>query len=258
MSEVARRRFDIRGLLIPAALVIAAEVAAGSSGLRSDSIAPPSRIVVAGWSALIDGSLLRRTAETLVCIVVGGAIGSLAGAFIGLLLGLNRWLDRLMQVTIETVRPVPAVALFPLALLIFGFGYRMEFAAIAFAALWPALILSRAAIAGVEPRLMEVASILQLGFVQRLFKIILPAALPRLLVALRLTIGLALIMAITVEISSNTIGLGHEMMQAGSSLDPARMLAFLFWVGCLGWGLNALLLAVERRWSRYYPKQAGT
>lgn len=258
MSTVSRRRFDVRGLLIPVALVAAAEVAAGLADLRSDSIAAPSRIALAGWAALIDGSLLRRTAETLICIVVGGAIGSLIGILIGLLLGLNLWLDRLMRVTIETIRPVPAVSLFPLALLIFGFGYRMEFAAIAFAALWPALILSRAAIAGVEPRLMEVARMLQLGFAGRMFKIILPAALPRLLLAVRLTTGLALIMAITVEISSNTIGLGHEMMQAGSSLDPARMLAFLVWVGCLGWGLNALLLALERKWSRYYPKAPGT
>jgi len=98
-----------------------------------------------------------------------------------------------------------------------------------------------------DVRLFEIARLLQLGFFARTFKIVLPAALPRIVVALRLTVGLALIMAVTIEISSNTIGLGNAMMQAQASLDPARMLAFLVWIGIVGWTLNALMLAAQKR-----------
>ena len=122
----------------------------------------------------------------------------------------------------------------------------MEIAVIAFATLWPALILTRAAIAGVEPRLFEVSRALELGLAARIFKIAIPAALPRIFVALRLAIGISLIVAVTVEISANTIGLGHAMMEAGQSLRPALMLANLVWVGIIGLAVNWLMLAAQR------------
>ena len=85
-----------------------------------------------------------------------------------------------------------------------------------------------------------------LSLAAQIFKIIIPAALPRIFLALRLCVGIALIVAVTVEISANTIGLGHMMMQAGQTLHPDIMLAFLVWVGVLGWGMNALMMAAQR------------
>ena len=101
------------------------------------------------------------------------------------------------------------------------------------------------ALASVEPRLFEVARALCLSLAAQIFKIIIPAALPRIFLALRFA-SVALIVAVTVEISANTIGLGHMMMQAGQSLHPDIMLAFLVWVGVLGWGMNALMMAAQR------------
>ena len=85
------------------------------------------------------------------------------------------------------------------------------------ACVWPLLILTRAAVAGVEPRLMEVARALRLGLAARVFKIIVPAALPRIFVAFRLAAGIALIVAVTVEIAVNPLGLGEGIMTAGQA-----------------------------------------
>ena len=60
--------------------------------------------------------------------------------------------DRLMEFSVESLRPIPSVALIPVAMLTFGFGFRMEIAIVAFAAFWPVLILTRNAVAGIEPR----------------------------------------------------------------------------------------------------------
>ena len=239
-------KYDARGLVIPVGLIVVAEVAARVTGFQSDSLAAPSDVVVAGAKALRDGSMLRATYETLGSAMAGLAIGFGLGLMLGILLGLFRLLDQLLEVTIESIRPVPSVALIPIALLVFGFGYRMEIAVVAFATMWPALILSRAAIGGVEPRLFEVARALQFGLVARVVKIVIPAALPRIFVALRLAIGISLIVAVTVEISANTIGVGHETMMAGQSLQPALMLAFLVWIGVLGWVVNALMLLMQK------------
>jgi ABC-type nitrate/sulfonate/bicarbonate transport system permease component len=231
---------------VPVGVVVAAEIAAQTSHLQSDSLAAPSEILIAGAEALRDGSLLTSTYETLASAAGGLAIGFVLGLALGIMLGLFRILDRLLEVTVESIRPIPSVALIPIALLVYGFGYRMEIAVIAFATLWPALILARAAIAGVEPRLFEVSRALQMSLPANIFKIAIPAALPRIFVALRLGIGISLIVAVTVEISANTIGLGHAMMEAGQSLRPALMLAYLVWVGLLGLVVNWLMLLAQK------------
>jgi NitT/TauT family transport system permease protein len=71
--------------------------------------------------------------------------------------------------------------------------------------------------------------------------------LPRLFVALRLCVGIALVVAVTTEIASNPQGLGYALLSAQQSLAPDTMLAVLLWVGCIGWGANAALQAFERR-----------
>jgi len=247
MTSGIRRRRDFRGAVVPVSLILLAELAARLTHLDSDSLAAPSEIVRAAFASLLDGSLLHATADTLICALTGLAIGFGLGLMLGTLMGMFRALDRLLQVTIESIRPIPSVALIPIALLVFGFGYRMELAIVSFATIWPTLILSRSAVANVEPRLFEVARALRLGLVDRVIKIVVPAALPRIFVALRLSLGVALIVSVTVEISANTIGLGHGMMEAEQSLHPDIMLAFLFWIGVLGWAINALMLTAQRR-----------
>jgi ABC-type nitrate/sulfonate/bicarbonate transport system permease component len=174
--------------------------------------------------------------------LIGGAIG----LALGIALGVFHIFDRLMEVTIEAIRPIPSIALLPIALIALGFGYRMEIVIVAFACIWPVLILSRAAVAGIEPRLMEVSRALRLSPVARVRKIIIPAALPRIFLAFRLAAGIALIVAVTVEIAINPIGLGAGIMTAQQALRPDLMLAYLVWIGIVGYFLNSGLVVAQR------------
>jgi NitT/TauT family transport system permease protein len=235
-----------RGIVVPAALLALAELAFRARSGPSDSLASPSRAIATLWTALTDASLLVGTAQTLGALLVGLALGGFAGLAAGIALGSSDLLRRLTFLTIEMLRPIPSVALLPLSLLIFGFGYRMEIAVIAFATFWPSLILTQSAVIQIEPRLIEVARMLRLSRLQTVLKIILPAAAPRLMTALRLAAGLALVVAVTAEIVSNPQGLGHDLMIAQETLRPERMFAVLFWVGLIGWGKNAALLRLER------------
>jgi NitT/TauT family transport system permease protein len=145
------------------------------------------------------------------------------------------------------LRPIPAIAIVPLSLLMFGFGYRMEIAVVAFACFWPLLILSWHALRQVDPRLFEVARIMKLGTLATVWKIILPAATPRLFTAFRLATGLSLVVAVTVEVVANPQGFGHSLMIYQETLRPASMLAMLLWLGLVGVVLNDLLQRLERR-----------
>ena len=238
----------LKGLILPAALVAAAEIGGRWADLTySNSLAIPSAIARAFWGALLDGSLLVATRDTLISTVAGLSIGVAIGLILGIVLALLPALDRLMEVTIESIRPIPSVALLPIALIALGFGYRLEIAIVAFASVWSPLILTRAAVRGVEPRLLEVARALRLSPAARVLKIVVPAALPRIFVAFRLTTGIALIVAVTVEIAINPLGLGAGIMGAQQALRPDLMLAYLVWLGIIGFGLNSGMIYLQRR-----------
>jgi ABC-type nitrate/sulfonate/bicarbonate transport system permease component len=233
-------------LVLPLAVLVAFEAWARVTHLQSDSLAPPTAIMVALLGALADHSITIATRDTLFSAFVGLAIGSIIGLALGIAFGIFDRFNRLMEVTVEAIRPIPSIALLPIALIALGFGYRMEIVIVAFACVWPMLILSRAAVRGIEPRLMEVARVLRLLPAQRVWKIIIPAALPRIFVAFRLSAGIALIVAVTVEIAINPLGLGAGIMLAQQALRPDLMLAYLVWIGAIGYALNTLLLLAQR------------
>jgi NitT/TauT family transport system permease protein len=237
----------LRGLLLPVFLLIAAELYFVIGNVTSYSLAPPSAILHAGIGAFGDGSLLELTAETLFMAVSGLLIGGLIGLSLGLLFGSVSALNRLFNFTIETLRPIPPVALIPVPILILGVGYRMEISLVAFACAWPVLLSTRDALRSVEPTLHEVASILQFKPYQTITKIVLPAALGRIIVGWRVAIGLSLIVAITVEIAANPLGLGHATIRAEESLNPALALAYIVWIGILGFLISYLVTGLSNK-----------
>lgn len=237
----------LRGWWFPLALLATFEGYARTAGKGSDALAPPTAAIRALALALADGSLLQATAFTLGAAALGLGVGAALGVALGIALGLSRSAAQMGFFTIEVLRPIPSVALIPLAMLVFGFGLRMEFSIVAFASFWPMLILTQAAVRQVEPRLLEVSRVLGLSPAQRSLKIILPAIVPRLFVALRLCVAVALVVAVTVEIAANPNGMGYAMMIAQQSLDPALMLAWLFWIGCVGYAINVAALWLQRR-----------
>jgi sulfonate transport system permease protein len=239
-------RERLRPWWVPAVLLALFEAYARAFAPGSDAIAPPSAAVRAFVGAASDGSLWQATAFTLASAALGLGIGAALGIALGVALGLSRRAAQLSVVTVEMLRPVPSVALIPLAMLVFGFGMRMEFAVVAFASFWPILLLTQAAVAQVDPRLLELGHVLGLSPLQRSLKIVLPACVPRLFVALRLGVAVALVVAVTVEIAANPNGMGYAMMIAQQSLDPALMLAWLGWIGVVGSAVNAAALRLQR------------
>lgn len=214
--------------------------------LGSDALAPPTAALEAFAGTLCDGSLWQATGFTLGTAALGLLVGVSLALALGLFLGLSPHAARLGSLSIEVLRPVPSVALIPLTMLMFGFGLRMELAIVAFATFWPMLVLVQTAVQQVEPRLLEVSRVLGLSARERAFKIVIPAIVPRLFVALRACVGIALIVSVTVEVATNPHGMGYAMMIAQQSLDPALMLAWLGWIGVVGFAVNAAMLRLER------------
>ena len=238
----------LRGATIPALLVVLWEVLSRVGVLPMDTTSRPSLVVVAGYEGMADGSILLATWQTIEAAMFGFLMATVIGVLCGVVLGLSRKLEAIVGPSVDALRPIPAVALIPLSLLLFGFGLNLEAAVVAFACVWPVLLVTIAAVHGIEPRLLELARVLEMPFWKRMRKIILPAALGRITVGLRVAVSISLVVAVTVEIVLNPRGLGYSMMMAQQTLKPELMYAQLLWLGALGWALNAALQKAVSYW----------
>lgn len=235
------------GALLPALLLGLWEGLYHVPVLRMESVSRPTEVARALANGLADGTILQATAQTFQAALLGFALASAVGVAMGIVLGLAPQLERVVGPSIDAMRPVPSVALMPLALLLFGFGVRLEVSVIAFACLWPVLIVTTAAVRDVDVRLLEVARVLRMSAAARVFKIVLPAAMGRIAVGLQLSLGIALVVAVTVEIVLNPRGLGHAMMAAQQALRFDEMYARLVWIGLTGWLVSAASQALVDR-----------
>jgi len=239
------------GAIIPGAVLVLWEVLSRMGVLSEDGFSRPSRFFVAGTRALADGTLLAETAQTFAAAGQALAMAAIAGIALGAILGLFRPLERAASLTIESLRPIPSVALIPLSLLLFGFSRDMSAWVAAFACFWPILLVTISAVRSVDVRLIEVGRLLGYSFPRIIVKFALPAALPAILVGIRVAAGIAIVVTVTTEIVTNPRGLGFAMTMAAQSLQADLVWATLMWVGVIGWLLNWSLERLERRWLRY-------
>jgi NitT/TauT family transport system permease protein len=228
-------------MALPVFVVIIWEAASRTGLLQFEFLSRPSDILKAGIDALLDGSILLATWQTFEAALFGLALAIGIGIPAGTILGLSITTERIVGPTVEAFRPIPAVAFIPLSLLLFGFGLPMEGVIVAYACVFPILIATIHAVRGIEPRLHEVARTLELSFAAQMRKIILPAALARINVGIRIAVGFALVVAVTVEIIVNPRGLGYSLIVAQQSLRVDLMYAQLLWLSLIGYVINAAL-----------------
>jgi len=237
------------GAVIPIAMLAAWEALWHIDAMRMESLSRPWDVGQALFHGLTGGELLIATAETFQAALLGFAIAAVIGLAVGVVLGLLPWLESVVGPSIDAMRPVPSVALIPLTLMIFGFGVRMEAAVVAFACLWPILIVTISAVRSIDSALLNVARVLEMTTYERMVKIILPAALGRIAVGLQLALAISLVVAVTVEIVLNPRGLGHGMMSAQQAMRFDQMYAQLLWIGVVGWGLSYGSQTLLDKWS---------
>jgi NitT/TauT family transport system permease protein len=207
----------------------------------------PSVVEIARAGLTSGAELARAVLGTLGVWAAGLALAIVLGSAAGIALALLPRLERITRPLIEFMRPIPSVALIPVALIVIGLGFRMEVTLIAFASIWPVLFNTKAGVESVDPRLIETGRILGLGTAATVLRIVLPAALPAMATGLRTAAGIALVLAITVEMLTGQKGLGYFLQFAALNGQFAQMWAGTMLAGLLGLALNAVFMTAERR-----------
>lgn len=193
------------------------------------------------------GELGGFTLATIGRMLAGWLLASLLGIALGALIGSSAAARAWLQPTLEFIRPLPASAVMPLAVSIFGLSAGMVLAVVAFGAMWPVLLATVHGLASVHERLREVAAALQLPRRAFLWKIGLPNALHDILAGMRLSMTVSLIVSIVGEMIATQPGLGQAILLAARSFRASDLFAGIVLLGAIGFVSNALLALAEAR-----------
>jgi sulfonate transport system permease protein len=209
----------------------------------------------ATWASLHEGlstgELAAFTAATTWRMVLGWLLASAVGVGLGVAIGLSATVRAWLQPMLEFVRPLPASALLPLAISIFGLSPTMVLSVVAFGAMWPVLLGTIHGLVSVEPRLQEVARCLDLSRAAYVWKIGLPNALPDILAGMRLALTVALIVSVVGEMIASQAGLGQAILLAARAFRASELFAGIVLLGLIGLLSNALLALAERQWLKW-------
>ncbi|MBE7619663.1 ABC transporter permease [Gluconacetobacter entanii] len=222
--------------------------AASSAGLIPPRIlSSPLQILQTGWALACDGtlsanleiSLLRASAGLILAVVVGVALALVAG--------LSRTGEDIVDAPLQVIRTLPALALVPLFILWFGIGELPKILLVALGAMFPVYLNLHKGIRAVDPKLMEMASLLGLSRRATIRHVVIPGALPDFLVGLRFAVGISWLMLVVAEQVNAESGIGHMMMDAQDFLRTDIILVGLVIYGVLGLLSDQVVRFLEAR-----------
>jgi len=236
--------------------VLAVLEALSRSGAIPERHLPAVTTVLAALvGELGDPTFWLRVWETLQAWGLGLAGAVVAGIPLGLAIGSNRVAYRAVRVLIEFLRPIPPVAVLPLAVLLFGTGVEMKAYLVAFAAFFPLLFQALYGVQDVDPVARDTARAYGLGRIARFVWITVPSALPYVATGLRLSAAIALIVTIATEIVVGSSGLGYAINEVRYANDVALMYGIIVVTGVLGLVIAIAFRSLERRLLRWHASQ---
>ena len=212
---------------------------------------PVSQILVALGQALVSGLVAKHLVVTVGRFVEGYLLAAALAVTLGVILGYFRFLHSLLETSIEFLRPMPSVAIIPVAILLLGIGDSMIVAVTVYATVWPILINTIDGVRHIEPTLIDTGRTFGLTRRQILWRVILPGASPYIVTGLRIGLSIALILVTTAEMVAGSKGLGYFILDEERAMNSANMYAGIVLVALMGYLLNRLFLLLEARALRW-------
>jgi ABC-type nitrate/sulfonate/bicarbonate transport system permease component len=247
-TETRERRSSARLVRIIALVifVLGCEFLSRSGLVSTLFLPPPSVVAKTAWHLMVSGNLLENVWASLGRVLIGFFLAAILAIPIGILAGMNTTIFNSVDPIIELFRPIPVLALLPLAILWFGIGEASKIFIIAYAAFFPIFINILAGVKYSDLTLIQVASTLGASRMQIFYRVVLMSALPSLAVGIRLGLGFAFLALVAAELIASTRGLGYLIMDARLTFQTDISMVGIVSLGVLGYAMNAILVRIER------------
>lgn len=225
-----------------------------SIGLANPRYLPPATDVLRRLVGMVGETWYWTSVwNTLSGWAIGLTISVVAATLLGLIIGGSAFLQRYTHSTIEFLRPIPSVALIPLAVLLFGVDIKSKLMLIIYASFWQILIQVLYGVGDVDPVTNNTAKSYGMSFLQRMRHVTWPTVLPYFITGLRLAAAVALILAVTAELVIGNPGIGREIAMAQAGAAYAQTYGLVVTAGFLGVLINLGFRALERRVLAWHP-----
>ncbi|PEQ66269.1 ABC transporter permease [Bacillus cereus] len=250
----------VRAITIPVIILIIWQLA-GVFGLVSKTVLPtPLDIFLAFQELIKTGELFGHLSISVFRAAAGFFIGGGLGIILGTIVGFSTRSEQYLDPSVQMLRTVPHLAVAPLFVLWFGFGETSKVLLIADGAFFPLYVNAFLGIRGVDSKLFDVARVLEFSKRKLITKLILPAALPNLLLGARLSLGVAWVSLVVAELMGSTEGIGYMIMDARqfSNTDIVFVGIIIFaFVGKFSDSLVRLLEVKFLRWRDNFKDETG-
>ncbi|MDE3074893.1 MAG: ABC transporter permease [Chloroflexota bacterium] len=225
---------------------LAAWVAASSGSLLIPS---PAATAAVGWELAASGQLWVASAASLTRVTTGLVLVVLSAVPLGTLLGLSPRLLNASSAVVALARALPPIAWLPLLVVFWGLQERTSLTLIWVGAFFPLLINTTEAVRGVEKLHLDAATVLDASRWQRVAHVVLPAALPGILVGIRYSLSLAWMLVVVAELAGARSGLGYLILNATLDIRLDKIVVGIAVIAILGFALDRLYLAAAARLS---------
>jgi ABC-type nitrate/sulfonate/bicarbonate transport system permease component len=215
---------------------------------------PPSIVAQTLVSLTLDGTLWQNLRVSLVRVIAGYLVAAGLAIPLGIAAGWWRSIDQTLGSVLELLRPLPSLALIPLAIVWLGFGEVSKIAVIAYASFFSIYLNTQAGVRNVDPLHVKVMLIYGNGTRDVITKVVMYSILPYVFTGLRYSAAVALILLVAVELVGSQSGLGFFLVQAQSFLRTPDMFAAIVVFGVLGFCANLLVAGLERRVIKWRPE----
>lgn len=252
-SAIPRLASRVAPWALPLALLALWQIAVVSGWLSTRILPAPSAVLTAGWALLSSGDIWKHLAISAQRASIGFVIGGGLGLLLGVITGLSRWGERLLDSSIQMVRNVPHLALIPLVILWFGIDESAKIFLVALGTLFPIYLNTYHGIRNVDAGLVEMARSYGLSGFALFWQVILPGALPSILVGVRFALGFMWLTLIVAETISASAGIGYLAMNAREFLQTDVVVVAILLYAVLGKLADVAARALERTWLRWHP-----
>jgi sulfonate transport system permease protein len=237
----------------PVVLLLLWELGSRTGVVPTRTLAAPSSVLLTMVGMIRSGELPTNLFVSFWRAAVGLTIGVSVGIALGLTAGLSRPGDSVIDPLVQIKRTIPVVALSPLFIVWFGIGETPKIALIAFATIFPVYLNLYQGIRGVDLRLIDMGRSFGLGRFEIIWNIVLPGALPSLLVGFRYSLSIAVIMLVIAEQINASSGLGFLINNARDFMRTDIIVVCLMVYAILGLGGDLLVRSIEKRALAWRP-----
>jgi sulfonate transport system permease protein len=238
---------------VPLLLLAVWQLSAQSGWLSTRVLPAPLDVLKAATRLALSGELLTHVKISAGRALAGFAIGGGTGLVLGLLTGSVRWAETLLDTTLQMIRNIPPLALIPLVILWFGIDETAKLFLVSIGVFFPIYINTFHGIRSVDKGLIEMGRSYGLRGWSLYKEIILPGALPSILVGVRFSLGLMWVLLIVAETISAQAGIGYMTMNAREFLQTDIVLVGILLYAFLGKLADVLAKTLERYWLRWHP-----